>query len=113
VEEAIPYTTEGDVRKYLYRFVSLRAQMYYQLRLDLVNKQIRINLGDNPRLKKKLIEQLIIVKYTVTDKHIKIEPKEEIKKRMGGESPNIADAFVYWNWVRRFRKGNWVEAPVM
>jgi hypothetical protein len=31
---------------------------------------------------------------------IKVESKEEIKKRLG-RSPNKGDAVIYWNWVRR------------
>ena len=31
---------------------------------------------------------------------VRIQEKEQIKKRMGGKSPDKAEAFVYGNWVR-------------
>ncbi len=32
---------------------------------------------------------------------------------MGGKSPNVADAFVYWNWVRKDQDGGTFEMPII
>jgi len=101
-----------DQDKPLYAFSSLRAQMYYQARLDLQNHTVRINLRDKKR-EQQLIKELTIVSYKVSDKTIQIEPKEKIKEKMGGKSPNVADAFVYWNWVRKDQDGGTFEMPII
>jgi len=88
--------------KPLYEFSSLRAQMYWQLRQDLMKKQVVININDK-MLVDKLIKQLIDIKYKTSNRSIVVESKEDVKKRIGGESPNLADAVVYWNWVRKDR----------
>ena len=69
--------------------VLLRAQMYYQARLDLQNHTLRIKL-DTTKEEMQLIKELTIVTYKVNDKIIQIEPKEKIKDKMGGKSPNMA-----------------------
>lgn len=108
-QTAIP---TDDQEKPLYAFNSLRAQMYYQARLDLQNHTLRIKL-DTRKEEKQLIKELTIVTYKVSDKIIQIVPKEKIKEKLGGKSPNMADAFVYWNWVRKDRDGGTFEMPII
>jgi len=60
-----------------------------------------------------LIKELTIVTYKVNDRIIQIEPKEKIKEKLAGKSPNMADAFVYWNWVRKDHDGDVLEMPVL
>ncbi len=106
-EEVLPKDTEG---KPLYKFRSLRAQMWYQARLDLENRAVKLNipLGDLFLLAK----ELTMPRYKLSDGAIVLEKKEDVKKRLG-KSPNKADAFVYWNWVRRFRVFGFVgEMPI-
>ena len=50
---------------------------------------------------KQLQKELCIIKFQANSAHIEVEKKENIKKRLGGKSPNIADAVVYWNWTRK------------
>lgn len=83
-------------------FANLRAQMYWQLREDA--RQGRIGLPDDPQL----IEELIMPVYEVRNGKVLIEPKDDIKRRLG-RSPNKADAVVYANWVRPRTK----PAPVV
>ena len=85
--------------------------MYFQARLDLQNHQVRINLG-NKKVEDQLIKELVSIKYKVTDGFIIIDPKEEVKKSLGGKSPNLADAFAYWNWIRRDRIGA-MDLPIV
>lgn len=97
--------------KPLYKFRTLRAQMWYQARVDLQNRAVRIKipLGDLYQLAK----ELTMPRYKVSDGAIVLEPKPDIKKRLG-KSPNMADSFVYWNWVRRLRdsSGYGGEMPI-
>ncbi|MDP4116077.1 MAG: hypothetical protein Q8903_08080, partial [Bacteroidota bacterium] len=79
------------------KFLNLRSQMYWQLREDLRNK--RITFPNDVRL----VSELTSIKWKLQNDKIAIESKEEIKKRIG-HSPNLADAAVYWNWVRVPRK---------
>lgn len=84
----------------LYSFVSLRAQMYYEAREDLRTGRLIISSKIHRRTVKQLKQELVVVKYKLQGGKIKVESKEEIKKRLG-KSPNLADAFVYWNWMRK------------
>lgn len=95
VDEAIKQDKEG---KPLYSFGSLRSQMYFQAAMDLRDGDIIINLPK--KIWRQLSRELTIAKYSIKGGKISIEPKEEIKKRLGGKSPNVADCFVYWNWMR-------------
>lgn len=108
-EEAIPI---DSLEKLLYDFPSLRAQMYWQARLDLMNRRCAIGFSDMSLLMR-LAKELTMPTYKVSDKAIVIEKKEDIKLRMGGKSPNLADAFVYWNWVRRYRGRPKEEMPML
>lgn len=94
--------------KPLYEFTSLRAQMYFQARLDIMKREIVLDV--QPKILKALVKELTTIKYTTNQKSIVIEAKQDIKKRLG-KSPNMADAFVYWNWIRKNRKGYMEEMP--
>lgn len=84
----------------MYRFPNLRAQMYWELREDIRLQRINFHIEDKVKLKQ-LIKELCIPKFEASNSMITIEGKENIKKRLGGKSPNVADAVVYWNWVRK------------
>ncbi len=94
-KEAYKLDKEG---RPLYEFNSLRAQMYFQAMLDLSAGEIVLNLPG--KVFNALKKELLMVTYKVSSGKIVIESKEEIKKRLGGKSPNMADAFIYWNWMR-------------
>lgn len=78
----------GDVNQ----FKNLRSQMYWQLREDLRLGVIAMARDDG------LWEELLTPTYTDDPKTI-IEPKDEIKERLG-RSPDKADALAMANWVR-------------
>lgn len=96
-EEAIP---KDDNDKPLYRFESLRSQMYWKAREDLRLKKVSLDVDDKELLKQ-LKKELCIPKFDAQARTISVESKKHIKKRLGGQSPNLMDAFVYWNWTRQ------------
>lgn len=91
---AIPKDAEG---RELYTFGSLRDQMYFQARQDLQHQRVALHIPKH--IFKQLKRELIMPRYSTKTGKIKVEAKEELKKRLG-KSPNLADAFVYWNWMR-------------
>ena len=73
------------------RFYNLRAEMFWNLRMLFKpdkNGKSQISIPNDPELKKQLSE--IRYKYS-SERKIKIEAKEEMKKRLGN-SPDKADA---------------------
>lgn len=95
LDAAIIKDKEG---KPLYTFTALRSQMFFLLSVDLQKGNIVLDLPTE--MMRQLIKELCTIKYKVTTRGIQIEDKEEIKKRLGGKSPNVADAIAYWNWMR-------------
>lgn len=87
-------------------FLNLRAQMWWQLALDLMHD--RIAIPDDPELH----EELLALEWTDKGGVIRVESKDEplpgskyrhnLIERLG-RSPNKADALVYWNFVRHRR----------
>lgn len=70
------------------RFYDMRAEMYWKVREMLEKKKIALPDDDE------LISELASIRYQITPKgQIKIEQKDEIKKRTG-RSPDKADALV-------------------
>jgi len=77
-----------------YNYKNARAQAYWQLKLAF--KEHKIGNVTNT----KLLSDLAAIKYTIeAEKQIKIESKDEIKKRLG-RSPDHADALAYAWWAR-------------
>lgn len=68
-------------------FKNIRAESYWDLREALQKEEYKL-INDND-----LIQELLNVRYKVTDKTIQIESKAEMKKRIG-HSPDLADAVV-------------------
>jgi hypothetical protein len=89
--------TEKEVPAY--SFPNLRCQMYWELREDIRLGKVFFKLPKHLFIK--LRKELTVIKYEADGTKIKVEAKGEIKKRLGGKSPNIADAVVYWNWTRK------------
>ena len=75
------------------RFANFRAQAWWKLRRDLERGHIAL---PNDR---ELFEDLTIPTHFTKNGKIYVEPKEEIRKRLG-RSPDKGDAVVMWNWVR-------------
>jgi hypothetical protein len=100
---------KDDKDEPLYAFRSLRDQMYWELREDIRHERIRFNIDDKEMFEQILFE-LSIPKFKLKLGKIAIESKDDIKKRMGGKSPNVADAIAYWNWVR---KGHYISGGAL
>ena len=76
------------------RFADLRSQMHWRMREDL--RKETVDLVHDVEL----FSDLTTPTFKTLNGVIKVESKEEIKKRLG-RSPNKGDAVIYWNWVRR------------
>jgi hypothetical protein len=76
------------------QFVSLRDQGWWTLRED-----IRRGRWHGPK-HEALWKQLVLVKFKRERGGIRVESKEDIKKRTGGLSPDEADSVVIANFVR-------------
>lgn len=75
---------------------NLRAQMHWQLRMDLVHGRIAIKPDEE------LLRDLTSVEWKRRGGKIWVLDKEKIRQEVG-RSPNKGDALVYWNFVR-FRR---------
>lgn len=95
-EEAMPTDNEG---KPLYRFQNWRAQGYWELAMDFQHGKIGIEIEDKDIIRR-LKKELGSIKYVLKENAIAIEKKEFIAKKLG-KSPNLADAVMYWNWMRK------------
>lgn len=100
-----------DNGKPIYTFASLRAMMYWEAREDLRQKKVSLKLTDKAMLTR-LKKELTVPRYEYRANTISVEAKENIKKRMGGASPNIADAFVYWNFIRKGYRYSNIALPI-
>ena len=76
------------------RFADLRSQMHWRMREDLRKETVDLVYDEE------LFSDLTTPTFKTVNGVIKVESKEEIKKRLG-RSPNKGDAVIYWNWVRR------------
>ncbi len=71
------------------KFANRRAEMYWNAR-EMINAK-KVWLPDD----EELCNELASIRYTYNkNEQIIIEPKEDMKKRTGGKSPDKADAFV-------------------
>ena len=95
--EVIPVDAQD---KPLYKFSNLRSQIYWELREDIRVAALVLDIK-NIDTYKMLRRELMATRFVLTGGAIAIESKEQIKKRLGGLSPNNADALAYWNWVRK------------
>jgi hypothetical protein len=75
------------------KFANLRAQMWWQMRLDLQRGDIA--LPDD----EELFQDLTAPEWETRNGVIYVESKEALRARLK-RSPDKGDAAVYWNWVR-------------
>jgi len=100
-EETYVDTNDGKEKtRKCYKFQGLRSQMYWELREDLRHGRIHLAIEDKLLLREIIVE-LTSIKVVYKDNFIAVESKEAIRKRLGGKSPNKADAIVYANWTRK------------
>jgi hypothetical protein len=80
------------------KFLNLRAQMYWIMRLDVQEGKIALPDDDE------LLQDLTVVRWGVRGGKIYIEDKEEIRKKLK-RSPDKGDSAVYWNFIRQVSFG--------
>ena len=72
-----------------YAMKNMRAEMYWRLREALDPEfHSTLCLPDDPEL----LADLTAPTYEITPQGIKVEPKDEIKKRLSGRSPDLGDS---------------------
>ena len=86
---------EAPSRGTKHKFLNLRAEAYWSIRDQIKDRQIG-NLGCLPdRVLKELCVELTATGYEYDPKgRLKIEAKENLKKRLATGSPDLADAFM-------------------
>ena len=94
-----PDASKKEAVKLVEQFDNLRSQMWWQLRIDLEDKNSDVCLPYD----ESLFADLMTPKWTTRNGKIVVQSKNEIRKKLG-RSPNKGDAAVYWNWVRTLRK---------
>ena len=78
------------------RFLNKRAEIFWEVGRELS----RLRTWDLENVEDDVIDELTEAEYVIMDSKgkIKVEPKEEIKKRTGGKSPDRADALLMAYW---------------
>ena len=76
---------------------NVRAQLWWEFRLALQQGHIDTSSADN---RMELEAQLLMPRYLINKGKIMVEPKEDIKKRLG-RSPDNADALMYATYQTR------------
>ncbi len=95
--------------KYVLTFDTLRSEIWWNLKTDMENGEIDLSklaqgninpdeyFEDFVRLQKEVLE----ITYTVVNGIFRVIPKSELRKQSHlGHSPDVADAFAYWNYAR-------------
>lgn len=108
-EEAIP--VDRETGKPMYKFMNLRAQMWWELREDLRKGKLRINIKSKD-IQKRIKKELGAPRFEMRENAIVIESKDKIIKKLA-KSPNLGDSIVYWNWMRKgYRSRNSMALPM-
>jgi len=77
------------------KYYNLRAEAWFKASKDFSEHKIRLTLP-NTTLRK----QLVIPTYSFRNGRILVEDKKDIKKRLGGSSPDWADCYIMGLWAR-------------
>jgi hypothetical protein len=102
------------------KYMRLRDELWFRAREWFEGRDVRIMQDD------KLIEELIAPRFKFTSNgKIKVEAKDEFKKRLGGRSCDLADAFCltvaqqaftasargghrHWNKPIQYKDSSWI-----
>lgn len=93
--------TEGNEE----RFLNRRAQMWWEIGREFCRLRMWDFSGLEPNIMNDLVNELVMPRYEILDSkgRIKVEAKDDIRKRLRGQSPDLADslllAFVPANWT--------------
>lgn len=91
------------------KFYDFRSELWWLAReaLDSSNPNC-LRMPNN----KRLMGQLTTAKYRIEKNLIRIESKDEMKARMGGQSPDEADAFCNALWMKKLRIKQAISPPL-
>lgn len=92
--------------KYGYKFANLRSQMWWKFREDMESGNIDLSYFASPKCGfsdlTKLQEEILAHTYEIRNGVIYVISKNDLRKPdYLGRSPDLADALVLWNWVRK------------
>lgn len=108
-EGIIPIQVSEDGKeKPKYTFANFRSQLYFKAGQDFQHGLVLVDIPDR-ELFERFKKEISTIRYAMSGNAVAVEKKEFLKKRLGGKSPNLADAFVYGNWARegyRLMAGN-------
>jgi len=100
-KDAIEQDAEG---KPLHSFINLRAQVIWTLAEEMRRGEIAFGPKVDRQMIKDLRHECLVIDRMEGKASIQIESKDDIKRKLGGKSPNLLDAFAYWNWRRKDRR---------
>ena len=88
----------------LNKFENLRAQVIWTLAEEMRKGEIAISqFVDREMFVALRSECLVVERVREGGGSIRIESKDSIKRKLSNKSPNLLDAFAYWNWRRKYR----------
>lgn len=85
------------------KFYDITSMVYWNLRTQFYNKAIALYYD------KELFDELVGRRWSIVGKKIKVESKEEYKKRTGGKSPDRSDSLALA--FADNKTGNWTQEP--
>lgn len=84
-----------------FKFANLKAQMWWQLRQDVMKTDTDFKIPNH----QKLIQDLTAPRYRIaSERKIEVESKDDLKRRLG-RSPDYGEALVIANWMRHSSNG--------
>jgi len=83
------------------QYYNLRAQMWWEAgkRFQIGDVTLAGSVRDE-----ELVRQLSSVEYQIRNGKILVEPKDEVKKKLGGRSPDRADAYIMGLYTLQFAR---------
>ncbi len=96
VNNATPFKSELERASDLYNknFGNLKAQCYFKLKECMERRTIKVNADGQLKDQISLELDNILIKTSASDAKTYLESKEDMKKRMNGQSPDHSDALM-------------------
>ena len=103
MNNASPIVQKDELRNY----ANLKTQCYFKLKYKMEKREIRMEASGEIRDRIQTELDNIVVKDVDSENKVKLESKEDMKKRLG-HSPDYADAIM----MRMYRELNKTSSPV-
>lgn len=100
VSELIPKDTQNNN---LYNYYNLRSQAFHLLMSDIKRGRISFDIPTHVFNKLKLELASFKADKSMSNRGFKLELKDITKRRIAGNSPNLADAVIMANLIRRLK----------